>query len=116
MGIFIYNAWQSARTVPIPLKPSRGSNIFATLDSLASDYWITTPCGPPSIAWAKVTKERASHALIYYSHQTLRSHNDGTNAINLIGDILFVKLDNGDVVDVTDEDIVEILNDIDHLV
>ena len=113
-----------ARAVPIPVKNSTGHNI-GTLSTgpadLALDSWIVTPPRSARFRWQRVIKETGSYLVHYYSATREQSSGDASNSENVtnreetVGDILFLELDDGVVVDCDDEDVVAVLQEIELL-
>ena len=122
MGILIYNGLKSAHSVPVFVREISASTNFGVVDSsMAIDTWIAPSASGPDIMWTKVMKMTDRHALFYYSAKTCKSHMDlPLDRVHIcmedaVGDVLFLKLQGEQVVDIDDNDLVEVLTRLDRI-
>lgn len=116
----MYDHWKSANAVPIPIRSrattSHGPNCTSILDI---DYWISKPEEILSRTWVRVSKEYRTCAVYYYA--SLPANPDGPTGpdthgalrVEEVGDILYIKLADGEVVDVGDDELENVLHNID---
>lgn len=116
MGILLSEGWTKASRVPIPLMPhlrdeAGKENIMVA--SLDVDEWICCPTGTGH--WSKHVKVSRAYALIYYSSTSVPSVLQAESGIEglsvlleMVSDILFLKIRDQAVVDIDDEDVVEV--------
>ena len=123
MGVFIYNGLKSAHMVPVPAREQGIATIATVVDSCWDvDMWITPFPSHPDVIWRKNMKSTAKFALFYYSVKTkVTAHRDALLCeprIGMeegIGDVLFLKVHDGAVVDMIDDDVMAVLKELDNL-
>jgi hypothetical protein len=115
----VYNHWKSAKAVPIPIRSDAiflaGTEGSATLDV---EYWISKPPEIVSRTWVRVCKEYKTCAVYYYT--SLPASLDGMPGliphgdmrVEDVGDVLYVKLVDRQVVNIDDEEIKHVLHNI----
>ncbi|KAF8344828.1 hypothetical protein F5887DRAFT_1075018 [Amanita rubescens] len=115
-GVYVYNGWKSAYAVPLLVQPdaqkTSGLRNFRKLDV---DYWVTKPADVLSRTWIRVLKEYTTCAVLYYA--SIPANTDGVPGYNPVsdmkvedvGDILYMKLVDGEIVDVEDEEVNDVL-------
>jgi hypothetical protein len=106
--------------VPIPLKAhirDYAGDDAVTLASLDVEGWIR--CPTETGHWSKHVKVSGTYALIYHSTTTPSSVLRPESGIGgqqvlleMVSDILFLKLRDKTVVDIEDEDIIEVVQEI----
>ena len=93
--------------------------LFITEASLDVDEWIRLPSEGGQ--WSKHVKIAEEYALFYYSSKPTSSTPtpDAPNMPSLfvesVSDVLFVRLQNRNVVDVEDHDVIEVVRHLDRL-
>ena len=116
VGVFVHNQWERACIVPVPYR--RGAmDMTSRVGHLALDAWITRPFESHTVNWTLVTKETETHVVHYYSMSEDRAAT--TNYIPRtvhIGDVLFLKVDQGGIIDADQTDAESVLRDIMSLV
>ncbi|KAF8340223.1 hypothetical protein F5887DRAFT_1077021 [Amanita rubescens] len=117
-GVYVYNGWKSAYSVPILVRADApcGSSGISKHDV---DYWITKPADIMSRTWVRVCKEYKTCAVVYYASIPVTpegrpGHIPLINEMKIedVGDVLYVKIVEGKIVDVEDEEINDVLRNI----
>ncbi|KAF8320640.1 hypothetical protein F5887DRAFT_1031400 [Amanita rubescens] len=112
-GVFIYHGMKSALVVPVLRKPFSVEAPVDVGDSFwAVDSWIAPPATSdvPLNQWTKNIKITETHALFYYSLKSGAVTNSGHSEENrvrreeAIGDILYLRLQGGQTVNIEDEE------------
>lgn len=75
------------------------------------DKWITKPFESPTVNWTLVTKEAETYAVHYYTMTEEGANDNGTAHTKYIGDVLYIKVDNGRVIDADYSDVETVLRD-----
>ena len=111
MGLFINNKWSNAQPVLVPFKTHLNSPPPPPHPNNFDMYtWIKPPHSPQRLSWTRVTRE-TDNCIIHYMSGSARSNATTAvqNKIEYIHDILFLKIVAGEVVDVENDDIPNIL-------
>ena len=131
--IYIYNSWRAGHIIPVPLKPvalgahapvGRMDDGCASKFMLGYETWIKSPsilddeCPMDITEWRLVVKEAKAYMLFYYMSK-VQKHNDWgfrPDYMDIVGDILFTKKININLVDADDEDVVEVLKNLEEII
>ena len=113
--MLIYDSWKMARTVPIPF--THLSKAVCLLSELDLDAWVTPPTMSESFeSWSCMSTETDVFFIRYFSSRTnLRQDRDSFEAyplmrrVEVVSNILVLKLQDGFVVDVEEDDLAVIL-------
>jgi hypothetical protein len=116
LGILLFSTWKEACIVPSPVTNDNGE-----MDECISerhfdvDVWISPPDARPVSSWVKVSKVTDKYGLFYYLSKSVSTQeqqsSEDPNAIMVqsVGDILYVEIQDGVVVDVKPEDVREVV-------
>ena len=109
--------WSTAHAVPIPLKTEtapRGECAQPKDIALfALDKWIKPPISPDGLYWDRTTKQHRDFILHYMTaHTTTLASASTSDTTELIADVLLLKVKDGHVIDIENNDMI----DIEHLV
>ena len=93
-------------------------SVPSTVSRLDLDYWITKPVDMVSRTWVRVFKEYETCAVLYYA--SIPASPDGVPShvsvdemrVEDVGDILYMKLVDGEVVDAEEEELDDVLQHI----
>jgi hypothetical protein len=105
--------------VPIKVKESSvggglSVGVVPVESALGWDDWIECPQG--RAAWSRNVKAAENYVLVYYGTTPVPAHGarmeDSNLLVQLIGDVLFIKVWDGVAVDVDDQDVQDVVQDI----
>ena len=123
LGIFVSNGWKEAYVVPIPVKEHIAAAV--TVDCLATEHWVGGPSCEDGRSWCRITKVTEGYGLFYHASKprptAIHSGSDAPGGglpitiVEMVADVLFVKLRDGAVINVEDADVVEVLRNIQQL-
>jgi hypothetical protein len=107
--------------VPVPFRQKELSYTQrARVTNHDVDYWITSPSVVPHKRWVRVTRESSTYAVFFYATKKRVMQDMGEFSEEMfvedVGDVLYIKLQNGRVVDADDRDTRELLEDVAHYV
>lgn len=116
--MYIYNGWTTTRLVPVPYRQEERSSLRSkTPASFDIEYWITAATLVPNKRWVRVSKESSTYAVFFFTTRNGSTDEFGQRSDELYaGDVLFLKLRNGTVVDADEGDVILLRHDIAHYV
>ena len=86
-------------------------------DLFSFETWIKEPVAPPNLYWTRVTKQSANY-IVHYMLASTRSFSSASlgTRIEYVGDILMLKIEDNHVVSVSDADVEEAMQYLDHFI
>lgn len=117
MGLLINNKCTNAETVLVPFKaPHNGTPPPPHPTQFDMHTWINTPHSPERLFWTRVTRETENCIIHYMAGSTrINAFAVTPNRTEYIGDVLFLKIIAGEVVDIDEDDIQEVLTHLNDL-
>ena len=94
--------WKSTHAVPVPfIYPPKQDTLPALPTNFAFNRWIKPPPSPPNFLWTRISKQTPSHLIHYMSGRPTSNPNN----IKYIDNILLLKLEDGYVINIKNDDI-----------